>query len=217
MRRFLGSKARPGEPASRPEVVNASAGARRPAAAGAPALLAAAALATAAVLGHADPLEVGKSTVDGGGMSFVSAGSFVLGGTIGQPDAGLLNYGPFSLVGGFWGGSTAATVSVGGDPPPPTPAPLPTVLRVHPAAPNPMARATQLRFDLPVPGVATAQVYDLRGARVRTLIDRELPAGHHAVEWDGRDEAGERVGSGLYMFKIELGGHRTAQKVVVVR
>lgn len=44
-------------------------------------------------------------TIDGGGTSFSTGGPYSLGGTIGQPDAGLMGGGSFTLVGGFWGGS----------------------------------------------------------------------------------------------------------------
>jgi hypothetical protein len=50
------------------------------------------------------------STVDGGGWSFSEGGSYILGGTVGQPDAGLLQGGGYSLAGGFWGGGAAALV-----------------------------------------------------------------------------------------------------------
>ncbi|MEJ2210547.1 MAG: hypothetical protein P8129_16125 [Anaerolineae bacterium] len=48
------------------------------------------------------------STVDGGGYTFSSSGSYTLGGTIGQPDAGLLTGGNYALGGGFWGGGAVA-------------------------------------------------------------------------------------------------------------
>ena len=50
------------------------------------------------------------STVDGGGHTFSSGGSYTLGGTMGQPDAGLLTGGSYTLGGGFWGGGALAAV-----------------------------------------------------------------------------------------------------------
>ncbi len=49
-------------------------------------------------------------TVDSGGYTFSTSGSYSLGGTIGQPDAGALSGGSYTLVGGFWGGAVAAAV-----------------------------------------------------------------------------------------------------------
>jgi hypothetical protein len=47
------------------------------------------------------------STIDGGGATFSTGGTYSLGGTIGQPDAGSMSGGSYALVGGFWGGATA--------------------------------------------------------------------------------------------------------------
>ena len=165
----------------------------------------------------ADPLTAGKTTVDGGGVSFTTAGSFQIGGTIGQPDAGALIWMPFVIVGGFWGGSVGATVSVG-DPsePPAQPAP-PSVLRILPAMPNPTSSFTSLWLELPAAQDASIAVYDVRGARIRELVRRELPPGRHRVDWDGRDEEAQAVGAGLYLVHIQLGNLRVTQKVAVVR
>ena len=52
------------------------------------------------------------STVDGGGATFSTGGSYELGGTLGQPDAGTLGGSSYTLVGGFWGGVTQAGVNI---------------------------------------------------------------------------------------------------------
>ncbi len=51
-----------------------------------------------------DGYDLSWNTVDGGGATFSAGGGYTLGGTVGQPDAGLLQGGPFVLGGGFWGG-----------------------------------------------------------------------------------------------------------------
>jgi hypothetical protein len=60
-----------------------------------------------AAAGSDGGLAVGWSTIDGGGYTFASAGQYRLGGTTGQPDAGLLKGGGYTLAGGFWGGAPA--------------------------------------------------------------------------------------------------------------
>jgi hypothetical protein len=54
-----------------------------------------------------DPFELSWFTIDAGGLTFGAGGSFTLGATAGQPDAGAMTGGAFSLVGGFWGGGPA--------------------------------------------------------------------------------------------------------------
>ncbi len=70
------------------------------------------------------------------------------------------------------------------------------------ASPNPVRGAARLAFSLPSAGHVTLALHDVQGRRVRTLVDVELPAGSHAVSWDGRDDAGVRVPAGSYWMKL---------------
>jgi hypothetical protein len=53
------------------------------------------------------PYDLTWSTVDGGGEMYSAGGAYALGGTVGQPDAGVLEGGAYTLAGGFWGGASA--------------------------------------------------------------------------------------------------------------
>jgi flagellar hook assembly protein FlgD len=55
-------------------------------------------------------------------------------------------------------------------------------------------------------------VFDLAGRRVRSLVDERMPAGPHAMFWDGRGQSGQKLGSGVYMIKLAING-----KVVATR
>ena len=86
------------------------------------------------------------------------------------------------------------------------------------ASPNPSSRGTQVEFVLQERGRALVAVYNASGGLVRTLTDRVLPAGPHAVPWDGRDGNGQPVASGVYFAKLRAaGGVRASAKVAVVR
>jgi len=61
------------------------------------------------------------------------------------------------------------------------------------------------------------QFYDLRGRVVRTLVDAKRCAGHHGVVWDGCDQSGTRVSSGLYTARRDAGGESRTQKLVVIK
>jgi hypothetical protein len=78
-------------------------------------------------------------------------------------------------------------------------------LAFEPAAPNPFSSRVQLRFRLAQAGRARLDVYDVRGARVRTLLDGPVAAGPHVVEWNGRDGTGRRVPPGLYLARLHAG------------
>ena len=73
--------------------------------------------------------------------------------------------------------------------------------------PNPFNPATTIHYDLAETAQVTLSVYDALGRRVRTLVSGILPTGPYAAEWDGRDDAGMPVGSGVYLYRIV--GHTT--------
>ncbi len=86
------------------------------------------------------------------------------------------------------------------------------------ASPNPCNPRTTFRFTLPTAAIVEMNVYDLAGRRLRTLA-AALPrgAGPHAMLWDGRDDAGRNVPSGVYLGRLEAGTLRATARVVVVR
>lgn len=92
-----------------------------------------------------------------------------------------------------------------------------TRLALLPARPNPFAREAELSFELPVRQAARLAVYSVQGQLVRTLVDGDEGPGRVHITWDGRDEAGRRVGSGLYLMKLEAGAQERHGKVLVLR
>ncbi len=98
-----------------------------------------------------------------------------------------------------------------------TAAPLARVA-LHAPRPNPFNPNTTLRFDLPNEGRVSMRVFNTSGRLVRTLIASELvPAGIRFVVWDGQDDDGRAVGSGVYLVSLEALGVRLTQRAVVVR
>jgi len=85
-----------------------------------------------------------------------------------------------------------------------------------PATPSPFSAHTVLRYLVPRTGATALRVYDPQGRLVRTLVDEAAqPAGEHEAAWDGRDAAGTKVRSGLYLARLDAGGRRLVQKLVV--
>jgi hypothetical protein len=79
--------------------------------------------------------------------------------------------------------------------------------RVLPASPNPFRLSTSIRFELAQAAPVRLEIFDVRGARVATLMDgRVLPAGGHATTWDGRDRAGRLAPAGVYLVRLEAAG-----------
>jgi hypothetical protein len=72
--------------------------------------------------------------------------------------------------------------------------------------PNPFNPATTITFGLPVAGRVQAQIYDILGRNVLTLLDEVRPAGYHSVTWDGTNAAGQQLGSGTYFLRLSVDG-----------
>ncbi|MFN0149424.1 MAG: FlgD immunoglobulin-like domain containing protein [bacterium] len=159
-------------------------------------------------------------TIDSGGGTQSTGGTFTLGGTIGQPDAGLLTGATFTLGGGFWHGGNAA-VGVpnadGSDDTGPGSLALPIAYRLHPASPNPVVDNTRVAFDLPHARSVRVRVYDVSGRLARTLVDEPLAAGWHHRDWDGTNDTGARVAAGMYFVLFDAGTARAKQKLVLLR
>jgi subtilase family protein/flagellar hook capping protein FlgD len=117
---------------------------------------------------------------------------------------------------GLWGPATGRAVVVNGSPIVGVGADLP-VFALHPSIPNPAAGSVRIGFALPQAGPAALEVYGLRGERVRTLKSGILPAGRQDVIWDGRDEAGRAVPSGVYFYRLVAGPQQAKRKVVFIR
>jgi hypothetical protein len=83
--------------------------------------------------------------------------------------------------------------------------------------PNPFNPTTTIALDLPRAGTVRLQVYDLRGRLVRTLLDEHRPAGHHEVVWNGRDDAGRALSSGVYFGELRAAGETRVLKLALVK
>jgi hypothetical protein len=94
-------------------------------------------------------------------------------------------------------------------------------LALHPNVPNPFNPSTLLRFTVPGTGQTEVpvrvEVLDLAGRRVRLLADQPLVAGEHDLRWDGRDDLGRTVGSGVYFAHIAAAGEKRTLKMTLVK
>jgi hypothetical protein len=91
-----------------------------------------------------------------------------------------------------------------------------TALRQN--VPNPFNPSTRIPFAISQAGRVTLAVYDVRGRRVATLVDRDLPAGEHRVDWQGKDDAGHDIASGVYFYRLDApGAAHAARKMVLMK
>ena len=84
-------------------------------------------------------------------------------------------------------------------------------------APNPFSAQTAFFFDLKAAGPVSLAIYNLRGQKVRELLDEGLNKGVHRIEWDGLDEAQRPVGSGIYLYRLQSGPATLSGKLMLIR
>jgi poly-gamma-glutamate capsule biosynthesis protein CapA/YwtB (metallophosphatase superfamily) len=82
--------------------------------------------------------------------------------------------------------------------------------------PNPFSESANISFSVAVKGKTTLSIYNLRGQKVRTLIDGDLPDGKHNLTWDGRDEKNQREGSGIYLLRLEQDCRSEVHKIILL-
>jgi hypothetical protein len=83
--------------------------------------------------------------------------------------------------------------------------------------PNPMSPRTTIHFDLKRAGEASLTVYDVTGRRVATLLHSTLEAGPHEVQWNGRDDNGNLLRSGVYLYELAMGKDRLSRRIALMR
>ena len=95
--------------------------------------------------------------------------------------------------------------------------PLPAAFALAPNYPNPFNPSTTISYRLAREEMVVLSVWSMAGQLVRELVHRTQPAGRYSVEWDGRDEAGNSVANGVYLYEIRAGSFQSARKMVLMK
>jgi hypothetical protein len=97
---------------------------------------------------------------------------------------------------------------------------IPRAYALNQNFPNPFNPQTTISYDIPESvgkGVhVTVSVYNLRGKKVKTLVDSWKERGRHSVQWNGRNEQGEKLTSGVYLYRLEAGDFTETRKLLIV-
>jgi len=83
--------------------------------------------------------------------------------------------------------------------------------------PNPFNPTTTIRYDLPELADVRIAVYNVVGQVVRTLVDRQMSPGQYETVWDGRDDSGSPVSSGLYLYRMTAGNFSQSRKMLLLK
>ena len=83
--------------------------------------------------------------------------------------------------------------------------------------PNPFNPTTRIQFTLAKSGFVTLQIHDLQGRRVRTLVAERLSSGYKSVVWDGKNDDGKYVASGVYFYRLKVGDFSEPKKMLLLK
>ena len=97
----------------------------------------------------------------------------------------------------------------------------PLAFNLAPVYPNPVSATATIGFTLPQEGQVQLELYDLLGRKIRTLLDTRVYAGVHKIEWDRKNDLGERVSSGAYVYRLTVSAsertYSAARPLIVIR
>lgn len=95
--------------------------------------------------------------------------------------------------------------------------PIPKVFAFSSIYPNPFIQSTLIKYQLPVTSKVSLKVYDLTGRQVCALIDRQEKPGYYTFAWDGKNERGMELASGIYFCRLETPEHKVTKKLTLLR
>jgi hypothetical protein len=94
---------------------------------------------------------------------------------------------------------------------------VPTEFSLSQNFPNPFNPVTSIRYSMPHAGAVELAVFNITGQRVRTLISGQAAAGSYVVIWDGRDDNGNVVASGVYLYRLSARDFTTSRKMIMLK
>jgi hypothetical protein len=83
--------------------------------------------------------------------------------------------------------------------------------------PNPFNQTTKIEFTLAKSGFVSLNIYDILGRKVKTLVSEHLSSGYKSVLWDGKNESGDDVASGIYFYQLKVGNFSETKKLVLLK
>ncbi|NKB66961.1 MAG: M6 family metalloprotease domain-containing protein [Candidatus Latescibacteria bacterium] len=93
----------------------------------------------------------------------------------------------------------------------------PLLFGLQPNWPNPFNGRTAISYQVVKSGLVELAIYNTAGQLLRRLVAREQTAGRYQIWWDGRDEVGRSVASGVYLYRLQAGDHGQARRLLLLR
>ena len=94
---------------------------------------------------------------------------------------------------------------------------IPASFALHQNYPNPFNPKTEIRFDLPEEGMVELAIYNLMGQKIRTLTSNHMTPGYHAIVWDGTNDIGSQVATGMYFYSLSSRAFHSTKKMLYLK
>ncbi len=94
---------------------------------------------------------------------------------------------------------------------------LPVQFNLSQNYPNPFNATTIIEYDLPQASSVQLSIFDLNGQKIKSLINQEMNSGSHSAYWDGKNNFGNTVSSGLYIYTISTSNFNSTKKLLYLK
>ncbi len=88
---------------------------------------------------------------------------------------------------------------------------------LHGNYPNPFNPETWIRFEIPAVSDVKVKIYNIKGQLIRSLVTKNFPAGSHSLKWNGKNDRGQKVGSGVYIYRVQAGKFTRTKKMTLIK
>ncbi len=159
--------------------------------------------------------QIPRQVLDGGGAMWLSTTSYKLSSSLGQSITGVQATADTILYTGFWNPWVVQMTPVEWEEEDLTQRPGEFDLRQN--YPNPFNPTTVIEYALPKASFVKIRIYNILGQKVRHLVDEPQEPGYKKIHWDGKDDGGNEVSSGVYFYRIEAGDFVECKKMTLLK
>ncbi|MEO8399905.1 MAG: T9SS type A sorting domain-containing protein, partial [Ignavibacteriaceae bacterium] len=94
---------------------------------------------------------------------------------------------------------------------------IPSEYKLEQNYPNPFNPTTNIKYQIPEDKHVSLKIYNIIGQLVKVLVDDNQATGSYSIQWDGRDNHGAAISSGVYLYRIEAGDFVTNKKMIYMK
>ncbi|MCK4427577.1 MAG: T9SS type A sorting domain-containing protein [candidate division Zixibacteria bacterium] len=153
--------------------------------------------------------------LNGGGAMWLETASYKLSSSLGQSITGIQDGPTKNVYTGFWNPRIIQMTPVEWEEV--DQAELPKEFGLRQNYPNPFNPTTVIQYALPKASFVKIQIYNILGQKVRSLVDEPQEPGYKTIRWDGEDDGGNEVSSGVYFYRIEAADFVKCRKMVLLK